>query len=414
MRWGRILLLLPLAGMFLWTLAAGAERASALALVSLSVLALHALLIPVFCLHDCRIQRHITRNYVPAGEMANVEIKLSWRSLLPLPWLIVREEWTHLSSGQTYTSSRLLFPWFRKEAAYSYSIRGLSRGTYRFERTEAITGDWFGLVDKRKTSLESAELIVFAHPAAIPGRTDKAALQTDTPTGLPVSSGEGFSGLVRNYEPGDPLNRIHWKATARNGSLRTRESAGAIRGRTLIFLDRSLEGAGSREGMRSGVVDPCWERRISLAAGLLEAARRSGREVSLYCGGVPHTGSPGSGEMEFIRMHKQLAELEPENGSPMRMTDELLHYGLRPGEETQIYCLPSRIDERLVQSLKLVRSGRRQLTILYVPGSHAAPDQNKWEQALRYMGCEVMTDSTALRTEGGIDDDELIVAYSNG
>lgn len=55
---------------------------------------------------------------------------------------------------------------------------------------------------------------------------------------------------VREYLPGDPLSRIHWKSTARHGRLVTREDTWERGARLVILLDtaRSMSG---RDGARS-------------------------------------------------------------------------------------------------------------------------------------------------------------------
>ena len=47
---------------------------------------------------------------------------------------------------------------------------------------------------------------------------------------------------VRGYEPGDPLNRIHWKATARTGSLHSKiHEPSTLSGATVAYLRAQVE-----------------------------------------------------------------------------------------------------------------------------------------------------------------------------
>ena len=45
---------------------------------------------------------------------------------------------------------------------------------------------------------------------------------------------------VRKYEPGDPMTKVHWKATARTGRLMSRTVTGLKKQEVGIFLDHSL------------------------------------------------------------------------------------------------------------------------------------------------------------------------------
>ncbi len=42
---------------------------------------------------------------------------------------------------------------------------------------------------------------------------------------------------IRDFQPGDPLNRIHWKLTAKSGSFISKDYAGQMTNHTKVFLD---------------------------------------------------------------------------------------------------------------------------------------------------------------------------------
>lgn len=400
----RIFLIVCLAAALFVLLAAGAERASMLALIILGMLVLYAWGSSLFAMRRCRIERHIEESHVMAGEKATINLILSRSAFLPLPWLLIRDQWTHLSTGQTYSAARLLFPWFQNQASCSYTIHGLNRGIYRFERVEAITGDLFGLADTRKYSAESALLTVYPAPAFIPLRQSPVFTDADSPAGLAPPSGEGWTGMVRDYELGDPLNRIHWKATARSGTLKTRESEASRTGRLAIFLDRHPDGT------EPGQLNLVWERRVSLAAGLIKEAGRTGREAGLFVGG-PDAGPLFPEANDPARIYEQLATLE--SGTGYVLADDLLFHGLSLRGELHIYVITSRIDERLVHSIKQVRSNRRRLSLLYVPSLDASGSRS-WIPALRVLGCEVLQDVQAVRAEGEGSADEWITVCFDG
>ena len=70
---------------------------------------------------------------------------------------------------------------------------------------------------------------------------------------------------VREYRPGDKLQMIHWKLTARNDELYVRESAEPLCFAVGIFMDLSEKGKSSWEAMEAVI-----ETVLSISNGLLE------------------------------------------------------------------------------------------------------------------------------------------------
>lgn len=80
---------------------------------------------------------------------------------------------------------------------------------------------------------------------------------------------------VREYLPGDPTSRIHWKATARHGRLVTREETWERGARLVILLD-CARGMSGRDGERSKL-----DHALAAALALTRVAVSRGDRVSL-------------------------------------------------------------------------------------------------------------------------------------
>lgn len=80
---------------------------------------------------------------------------------------------------------------------------------------------------------------------------------------------------LRDYRPGDPLGRIHWKATARHGRPISREDTWERSGRLLILLDCGRAMA-SLEGERSKL-----DHALAAALALIRVATARGDRVVL-------------------------------------------------------------------------------------------------------------------------------------
>jgi hypothetical protein len=51
---------------------------------------------------------------------------------------------------------------------------------------------------------------------------------------------------VRDYIPGDPLKKIHWKSTARSGELKVRNDIGTLKQRILLLTD-TMRGSNNKD-----------------------------------------------------------------------------------------------------------------------------------------------------------------------
>jgi uncharacterized protein (DUF58 family) len=122
----------------------------------------------------------------------------------------------------------------------------LQRGVYPLGPTSLESGDPFGLFPVERIYPATDTLLVypllvdihdFPNPAGIlPGGE---ALRRRTPQVTPNAAG------IREYAPGDSLNRIHWVSTARRNRLMTKEFELDPKAEIWIFLDASETGQAS-------------------------------------------------------------------------------------------------------------------------------------------------------------------------
>lgn len=168
------------------------------------------------------------------------------------------------------------------------------RGLFALGPMEVTVSDPLGVFRFTKTvELPAAEVVVW--PLALPLRElglaqfFAAALAGEGERPRP---GQGVQPLgLREHRAGQPLQRIHWRASARLGRLVLSERESPALARLVIALD--LEGGRLRGvGRRSNV-----ELSVRLAASVLEAAVLAGHGCGLLADGrrawaVPATGGP--------------------------------------------------------------------------------------------------------------------------
>ncbi|NGM85531.1 DUF58 domain-containing protein [Paenibacillus sp. 7124] len=222
-----------------------------------------------------------------AGNGVLVAVSLSFRSRLPIPWLMIEERWT---CGD---HRLLLFPGFRREFQYTYRLEGLTRGRQQLLCCRVSWGDLPGWFTGTTAPEAGHSFKVLPSPLYLGKRQSEEGagwLPDQVPSRGRQRPDEGFD--IRNYQPGDPMSRVHWKNTARRGFLQSRVPE-REKGRMLcVVLDNcpssyeilweSLPPRG-----QSALGEPPFERAVSAALGLLLSAERAGAYTQLFTGGWP-------------------------------------------------------------------------------------------------------------------------------
>lgn len=153
----------------------------------------------------------------------------------PRLWLEVKDE-----SPLPGTQASQVFTQIagREGRTYIARTRLIRRGVYPLGPTVIKSGDLFGLFPQQRTlPAEQAVLVypmlvdigAFASPTGLMPGGD--ALRRRTPQVTPNASG------IRDYVPGDTLNRIHWPTTARRDQLMVKEFELDPQAEVWIFLD---------------------------------------------------------------------------------------------------------------------------------------------------------------------------------
>ncbi len=217
------------------------------------------------------------------GESVAVVIKLENRGALPIAWvlaedLLPRHALIHDPPSLRPVGKRLhlamLGPRSQKTAYYQLECN--RRGYYQIGPLVLETGDVFGLHRRYRVATEPHFLLVY--PKVIP--LDGFDLASRRPVGEVKMSYRLFEDPtrmagVRRYERGDPLNRIHWRATARTGELHSKiYEPTTVAGITVLLDFHQGSFAAKHEPVRS-------ELAITAAVSLASAVFEMGQQVGL-------------------------------------------------------------------------------------------------------------------------------------
>ena len=231
--------------------------------------------------------RTISDREAKIGMVVSVAVTVTNQSNLPIVWVLCedvlpREALLFEPPRLAVTGRRLqlLFLWGKQRHTFFYQMRCNRRGFFQIGPLVAETGDLFGLHRRFRLLTEPDFLLVEPQPTAMDGYY----LESRRPIGEIQMTHRLFedpsrlSGC-RNYQPGDPLQRIHWPATARCGSLQTKVfEPSSVAGVTLLLdFDRRTY-VKKDEPFRS-------ELAITVAASLAQDLLRTGQQVGLISNG---------------------------------------------------------------------------------------------------------------------------------
>jgi uncharacterized protein (DUF58 family) len=183
----------------------------------------------------------------------------------------------------------------------AYRIPTERRGRFVIGPLRCTLSDPFGLARYGTRVLGTDEVII--HPRvhevlALPeaGGED---LDRDTPKlrGQPDAANEFLT--LREYAPGDDLRRVHWRSTARRGTLMVRQDESRRRAPVVVMLD-VRPGAHDRES---------FEVAVEAAASIVHALDHQARPVELVTSEGKVLGQPGRRHMAGVL--DELAVIEP-------------------------------------------------------------------------------------------------------
>ncbi len=204
-------------------------------LLAYAMYVLLAVLISSRCLSQAWIRnvdarRESNRLTAEIGDTVAVMMTIENTGRIPIAWLLCedllpRKAIMHRPPSLKVTGSRiaLMMIWGRKRKRLLYQLTCNRRGYYQLGPLVVETGDLFGLHRRFRVATQPHFLLVY--PRVIPlqgfdiasrrpiGEVRMAYRLYEDPTRI---------AGVRLYEPGDSLNRVHWRATARTGTLHSK------------------------------------------------------------------------------------------------------------------------------------------------------------------------------------------------
>ncbi len=256
--------LLIVEGVLLYGLARG------VAIDELYALAIAAILFPVLAMGFVRLRRHevtVSRAVAPRRLFAGGTARLTYSILnagrSTSPPLILEDAVEGARGGRVRVALPSLSP--ERRGQVSVERRMHSRGRYRIGPLHAHIEDPFGLASMPRQA-EGASSVTVYPPIevlheAMP-RDPRAGAGRSLAHRLAIAGDEFYA--IRDWQDGDDLRKVHWRSTARRGSLQIRQDEIRPYPRGTVVLDAraAVFPAGSAdafEWMLSAAASVIWE-----------------------------------------------------------------------------------------------------------------------------------------------------------
>jgi len=141
-------------------------------------------------------------------------------------------------AGAVLLATPVFFPYLprRESVKQSVPLRFARRGLYRQEAARIVTRFPFGFLQKARRLDLASEALVYPSVDATPEFLDVLPGINGSIESVAKGRGQDLYAL-RDYQPTDSARHVHWKATARFGSLMVREFAREDDCRVLLVLD---------------------------------------------------------------------------------------------------------------------------------------------------------------------------------
>lgn len=351
----------------------------------------------VFFVYEClayylmfatlEVVRHLDRNRLQEGEDVVVTIRLRRRIWFPLGWNMVIEAFPERLVGFYEPHKQLIFPWFKREVEFRYVIPQLPRGYYRLQESVICGGDFFGFIERRKVISLSDDILVYPSyqhvnhwplgDGSFSGTIHVSHRRSDD-----VAAVRG----VREYQRGDRLSQIHWRASARGTGLKTKEFEHQAMNQAVFFLDVEKN---------SYPASDLFELAVKVTASLIAYANRNQYHYGLVFKQKERMSiDPGLSHAHFLRVFDQLARVMPEGSDSFSRV--IGREALEQSQGVTLMMVTPRLDKELVARLvSLVQRGRRvQLFHISRTGAYTAEQK----QVLRLLAANKVV-CTSIHTQ---------------
>jgi len=297
-------------------------------------------------LSDLEAGYAVSQMHGHVGDRMRVTYTLRNRSRIPKPWLEVHNP-TTLPNG---LPGRALTLGGRSERSWLVRAPLTRRGHFRIEPLHVRTADPFGFFEAAATVGQGIGVVVYPRLEPIPlWRLPAANLEGSHASPERTLQTTPLAMTVRPYAPGDSMNRIHWRSTARHGEIQVKEFDLEQTADAWIILDlqRSIQTGRGDESTT--------EAAIRAAAAIADKALTESRAVGMTVNASRTTYlPPDRGGRQHQKVMQILAAVEADATTPLVETLLVSVGRLRRGMTAVV--ITASLDPAWVRPLAMLRA----------------------------------------------------------
>ncbi len=366
-----------------------------------------------WCLRSLTVERRFSQLRAFWGEEVEMMHVFTNAKPLPVPWLGVDDELPSIievTSGPVAYSDKhrvrkittaLSIGWYER-VTRRYTLKCTARGEQEFGPMEIQSGDIFGLFRRSETIKTPQTLLVYPRYVSverlgIPARQpfgDFKAIQLLATDPLRLRA-------VREYAQGDSPRYVHWKATARRGTLQTKLFEPAATPQLFIFCNQD-----TFTRIREGLDLETLELTITVAASLANHALDEGYMVGLQVNSFAASSDrqvkvlPSRDPGQFTRILESLARIKGWSGLLMEELIRAERHAIPRG--ATIVVVTGVLSEDLLDTLLALRRAGHPVTLVETMGSRGSARERiaspaaLYSQGIAYYPVEAVKQASEL------------------
>lgn len=220
-------------------------------------------------------------------------------------------------------------------------------------------GDPLGLFEKEKTFAADGKIIVYpAFSELIYRPVENQYDQGLTASRERVQRDTSMAVGIRNYQPGDRISWINWKASAKRNEIMTKEFEQRQSNDVFVVMDC--------------VPNKHFESIVSFTASLLRAVLKKGAQTGLLTISKERVSFPiRGGEQHLHQLFYHLAKIEAKSFSPIEKVLEI--DGLFIQQTVSFMFITAQITKPLVEKASFLGIRKGSITVFLIKGEKEAP-----------------------------------------
>ncbi len=335
-------------------------------------------------LEEVSYERHVSQPRVFIGDEVSLSVTLTNKKPIPLARVRVEDELplefqvtdadispSANPHAQTLRHSTSM-SWYER-IRWEYRMTCSQRGYYRMGPARIESGDLFGFFNKEMTANSPDYLLVYPKVVPLPELGIPGARPLgEVKGGIRIFEDPTQPSGIRDYQRGDPLKIVDWKASARMQQLqvRTYEPSSTI---TVVLVAAIETTAHYWEGYSSAML----ERVLTAAASVASYATENQYTLGLFSNGTPMLADrpmdipPNQSPEQLTVILEALATVRPMAMGPMAA--QLAAHARRFPLGTTLVIVAALIQTEFLDVIQSLMTRGYKIVVVYV-GDEQCPE----------------------------------------